>query len=228
MQMEIPKGYYGRVWPRLSLTLKNFLDISGGVINSDFREDLLLITFTHSKHPFEVKIGDKIAQFVFQKWEIPIFIESKPDLSKTLILFSCKSNKMSHVKAVVCNHVSVEFNELNRRSILTCLEIFRYKCTDTYGGHKVFACLCNECTNVLMRNECLRSEWANGDFLNCLKKIELFNHWWTKFCFYISSFSKLIFKGNMRLYQLDEMLLWGHLPIFFSFSQNKLIKLNLE
>ena len=67
MQMEIPKGYYGRVWPRLSLTLKNFLDISGGVINSDFREDLLFITFTHSKHPFEVKIGDKIAQFVFPK-----------------------------------------------------------------------------------------------------------------------------------------------------------------
>lgn len=67
MQMEIPKGYYGRVRPRLSLTLKNFVDIGGGVIDSNFREDLLVITFTHSKHHFEVKIGDKIAQFVFQK-----------------------------------------------------------------------------------------------------------------------------------------------------------------
>lgn len=119
---------------------------------------------------------------------------------------------MSHVKVVVCNHVSVEFNELNWRSVLTFSERFRCKCIDTYSSHKVFACLCNEYSDFVMRNDCLRNEWANGHCLNCLKKIELFNHRRTKFCFHESSFSRLLFTGNTRFYQLDEMLAWDRLP----------------
>ena len=82
--MGIPKGYYGRVLPRSSLALNHFVDFGGGVIDSDFRGDLLVIIFNHSKHPFEVNIGNKVAQIVFRKCETSIFIEEKTDLSKTL------------------------------------------------------------------------------------------------------------------------------------------------
>ena len=85
-------------------------------------------------------------------------------LVSTFLLFSCKSNKMSHVKVVVCNHVSAEFNELNGRSILTCSETVKCRCTDTYGSRKVFACLWDECTNIVMRNP-TRQIYVRGIFV---------------------------------------------------------------
>ena len=36
LEMEIPSGYYGRILPRSSLARYHFIDIGGGVIDSDF------------------------------------------------------------------------------------------------------------------------------------------------------------------------------------------------
>ena len=82
LKMEILSGYYGHILPRLSLACYHFNDIRGGVIDSDFRGELIVIMFNHSNKPHEVKVKDRIAQIIFHRCEIPKFVECS-ELSKT-------------------------------------------------------------------------------------------------------------------------------------------------
>ena len=82
LEMEIPPGYYGRILPRSSLARYRFIDIGGGVINSDFRGELIVIMFNHSNKPYEVKVNDRIAQIFFHRYETPTFVQCNK-LSKT-------------------------------------------------------------------------------------------------------------------------------------------------
>ena len=82
LEMEIPPGYYGCILPRSSLGRYHFIDIGGGVIDSDFRGELIMIMFNHSNKLYEVKVNDRIAQIIFHRYEIPKFAECS-ELSKT-------------------------------------------------------------------------------------------------------------------------------------------------
>ena len=64
--MKIPSGYYGRILPRSSLVCYHFIDIGEGVIDSDFRGELIVIMFNHSNKPYEVKVNDRIAQIIMK------------------------------------------------------------------------------------------------------------------------------------------------------------------
>ena len=61
LEMEIPSGYYGRILPRSSLARYHFIDIGGGVIDSDFQGELNVIMFNHSNKPCKVMVNDRIA-----------------------------------------------------------------------------------------------------------------------------------------------------------------------
>ncbi len=67
ISLEIPEGYYGRIAPRSGLSVKNGVLIGGGVIDSDFRGDVGAILFNLGSEVFNVKVGDRIAQIVFEK-----------------------------------------------------------------------------------------------------------------------------------------------------------------
>ena len=82
LEMEIPPGYYGCILPRSSLARYHFIDTEGGIIDSDFRGELIVIMFNHLNKPYEVKVNDRIAQIIFHCYEIPEFVESS-ELSKT-------------------------------------------------------------------------------------------------------------------------------------------------
>ena len=81
LEMEIPSGYYGRIHPRSSLACYHFIEIGGGVIDSDFRGELIVIMFNHSNKPYEIKVNDRIVQIIFHRYEIPKFVECS-ELSK--------------------------------------------------------------------------------------------------------------------------------------------------
>ena len=53
LSMAIPQGYYGRVAPRSSLAWKNHIDVGAGVIDSDYRGEVKVILFNHSKEEFQ-------------------------------------------------------------------------------------------------------------------------------------------------------------------------------
>lgn len=62
----IPLGYYGRIAPRSGLAAKFGIDTLAGVIDSDYRGELICVLVNHSDQDFVVKVGDRIAQFVIE------------------------------------------------------------------------------------------------------------------------------------------------------------------
>jgi len=63
----IPEGYYGRIAPRSGLSLK-YIDIGGGVIDSDYRGEIKVILINNSSTDivrFQQK--DRIAQLIIEK-----------------------------------------------------------------------------------------------------------------------------------------------------------------
>ena len=65
--MSIPLGCYGRIAPRSGLALKKFLDVGAGVIDADYKGEVGVLLFNFSDTDFEVNMGDRIAQIVFEK-----------------------------------------------------------------------------------------------------------------------------------------------------------------
>lgn len=64
IQCEIPEGHAGFIWPRSSLALKHGFDILAGLIDSDYRGEIMIAGINHGDTPFEVRRGDRIAQLV--------------------------------------------------------------------------------------------------------------------------------------------------------------------
>lgn len=67
LQVQVPEGSYGRVAPRSGLAVKNFIDVGAGVVDEDYRGNLGVVLFNHSDKDFEVKRGDRIAQFICER-----------------------------------------------------------------------------------------------------------------------------------------------------------------
>lgn len=63
---EIPNGYFVSIRGRSSLAGKNGIDVLGGVIDSGYRGEWMIILSNTGKVRFEVQIGDKIAQGILQ------------------------------------------------------------------------------------------------------------------------------------------------------------------
>ena len=64
--VAIPEGYYGRIAPRSGLAAKHGIDTLAGVVDSDYRGELLCVLANHSDVDFAVAPGDRIAQFVIE------------------------------------------------------------------------------------------------------------------------------------------------------------------
>lgn len=50
--MAIPEGYYGRIAPRSGLACKHFIDVGAGVIDSDYRGEIMVLLFNFSNEVF--------------------------------------------------------------------------------------------------------------------------------------------------------------------------------
>lgn len=68
----LPPGTYGRIAPRSSIALKYHINIGAGVIDNDYRGNICVLLFNHSKEIFFVKSGDRIAQLICEKYECPL------------------------------------------------------------------------------------------------------------------------------------------------------------
>lgn len=64
--MQIPEGYVGLVYARSGLACKSGLAPANkvGVIDSDYRGEIKVVLFNHSKEPRTVASGERIAQLV--------------------------------------------------------------------------------------------------------------------------------------------------------------------
>lgn len=67
--MEIPLGYEGQVRPRSGLAIKHGLSLINcvGTIDSDYRGELKIPMINLGQEPFEIKHGERVAQFILAK-----------------------------------------------------------------------------------------------------------------------------------------------------------------
>lgn len=82
LSVAVPHGYYGRVAPRSGLAVKHGLDVLAGVIDSDYRGELLCALINHGTEPIEIMTGMRIAQLVIEAIATPEPVWSE-DLNKT-------------------------------------------------------------------------------------------------------------------------------------------------
>jgi dUTP pyrophosphatase len=82
LSVAVPHGYYGRVAPRSGLAVKHGLDVLAGVIDSDYRGELLCALINHGTESIEITTGMRIAQLVIEAIATPEPVWSE-DLSKT-------------------------------------------------------------------------------------------------------------------------------------------------
>lgn len=84
LAMEIPSGFAGLVYARSGLACKRGLAPANkvGVIDSDYRGELVVVLHNHSAVPQTIVSGERIAQLVLTRVYAPAFSEVR-ELSDT-------------------------------------------------------------------------------------------------------------------------------------------------
>lgn len=72
--ISVPSGTYGRIAPRSGLATHS-IDVGAGVVDADYRGQLKILLVNHSNEPFQVKVGDRIAQLICEKIVYPELLE---------------------------------------------------------------------------------------------------------------------------------------------------------
>jgi dUTP pyrophosphatase len=75
IKIIVPVGTYGRIAPRSGLAVKHHLDVGAGVIDRDYRGEIKVVLFNHSKADYYVRTGDRIAQLILEKIVTPEVVE---------------------------------------------------------------------------------------------------------------------------------------------------------
>lgn len=75
--ISLPEGYEAQIRPRSGLALKHGISFvnTPGTIDSDYRGEINLIMINFGKENFTIHRGDRIAQMVINKVEIPQIVE---------------------------------------------------------------------------------------------------------------------------------------------------------
>src|SRR5678815_3708812 len=63
----IPPGFYGRVAPRSGLAAKNGLDVLAGVIDSDYRGEIVCVLYNTGDETIKLPAGSKICQLIIEQ-----------------------------------------------------------------------------------------------------------------------------------------------------------------
>ena len=72
--LQCPKGVYPRVAPRSSMACR-FPDMGVDVVDIDYTGNVKVVMMNHSEQDIEVSQGQRIAQFVLTRYEVPETVE---------------------------------------------------------------------------------------------------------------------------------------------------------
>ncbi len=76
LKIKIPEGYVGLIWDKSGLA-RIGIHTLGGVIDSGYRGEIVVLIKNSSHDIFHIAPGQKIAQIIIQKVELPKIIEEK-------------------------------------------------------------------------------------------------------------------------------------------------------
>lgn len=80
----VPEGYYARIAPRSGLSAKHGIFTLAGVVDSDYRGEIICVLANQSDKDYVVGVGDRIAQMVIESIILPkpAFVEDLPDTDR--------------------------------------------------------------------------------------------------------------------------------------------------
>jgi dUTP pyrophosphatase len=67
LAVAIPPEFYGRVAPRSGLAAKNGLDVLAGVIDSDYRGEIVCVLYNTGDETIKLPAGSKICQLIIEQ-----------------------------------------------------------------------------------------------------------------------------------------------------------------
>lgn len=67
LAVAVPSGFYGRMAPRSGLALKFGIDVMAGVIDADYRGEVLCLLVNLGENAFQISVGDRIGQLIVEK-----------------------------------------------------------------------------------------------------------------------------------------------------------------
>ena len=74
--MEIPYSYVGLVWDKGGIAKKGLKTVAG-VVDAGYRGDIAVQVVNLGKKDYKISKGDKVAQMLIQKVELPLLVEAK-------------------------------------------------------------------------------------------------------------------------------------------------------
>ncbi len=80
LKLAIPSGYVGLIWDKSGLASQGYTTM-GGVIDENYRGEIKVIFKNLSEDIVNIQAGQKIAQLLIQKVEIPDIIEEKVEIN---------------------------------------------------------------------------------------------------------------------------------------------------
>lgn len=85
IRLSLPNDVEVQIRPRSGLAFKHGITVlnSPGTIDSDYRGEVCILLINHSKVPFRVEVGMRIAQMIFSKM-IPIDFELRSELDESI------------------------------------------------------------------------------------------------------------------------------------------------
>ena len=67
LAVAIPPGFYGRIAPRSGLAAKKGLDVLSGVIDADYRGEILCLLYNTGDEIINLPAGTKICQMIIEQ-----------------------------------------------------------------------------------------------------------------------------------------------------------------
>ena len=77
IKLGIPPGYYGRIASKSHLAIQNQVHIGAGVIDPDYTGEIKVLLINNSKHYYQGKEGEPMAQLILEKTSMPILKQIK-------------------------------------------------------------------------------------------------------------------------------------------------------
>jgi dUTP pyrophosphatase len=65
--IEMPANYHGFIWPRSKLSSKKSIAKLAGLIDNNYRGEIHACLINHGGESLDIRVGDAIAQIVFQE-----------------------------------------------------------------------------------------------------------------------------------------------------------------
>ena len=67
LAVAIPEGYYGRIAPRSGLAMRAGLDVLSGVIDADYRGEIICLLYNTGDEPIDLPAQTKMCQLILEK-----------------------------------------------------------------------------------------------------------------------------------------------------------------